>query len=169
MAAFRSSVFGALAIFVLAIAFPLMVTSQTFRGSINGTVTDSSGAVVPGAKVTATDTATSVVRETISSGAGEFLFSDLPQSTYKVKVEATGFQTTEVTGVQVDAGKIHTLPVKLSVNQQSTTVEVSADALSLDTTSVVQTTVISGQALQDVPLNGRDFTQLVGSSVAFTG
>jgi hypothetical protein len=78
--------------------------AQTFRGSINGTVTDTSGAVVPGAKVTATDTATSAVRETVSSGAGEFLFSDLPQSTYTVKISAAGFSTTEATGVQVKAG-----------------------------------------------------------------
>jgi len=169
MPAFRSSVFGALAIFVLSLVFPLIVTGQTFRGSINGTVTDSSGAVIPGAKVTATDTATSVARETVSSGSGEFLFSDLPQSTYTVKVEVAGFQVTEISGVQVQTGKVYTLPVKLSVNKQATTVEVSADALALDTTSVVQTTVLDGQALQDVPLNGRDFTQLVGSSVAFTG
>src|SRR5271168_1031848 len=84
--------------------------AQTFRGGINGTITDSSGAFVPGAKVTAIDTATSAVRETISSGAGEFLFSDLPLSTYTIKVEAASFQTTEVTGVQVEAGKMYTLP-----------------------------------------------------------
>jgi len=143
--------------------------AQTFRGSINGTITDPSGAVVPGAKVTATDTATAVVRDTVSTGAGEFLFSDLPQSTYKIKVEATGFQTTEINGVQVLAGKIYTLPVKLPVSQQATTIEVSADALSLDTTSVVQTTTLNGVALQDVPLNGRDFTQLQATSVSFSG
>ena len=108
---------------------PDALRSQTFRGSINGSVTDTSGAVIPGAKVTATDVATSVVRDTVSSGAGEFVFSDLPQSTYKVKVAATGFQSTEVTGVQVQAGKIYTLPLKLSVAQQATTIEVAADAL----------------------------------------
>jgi len=148
---------------------PDALRSQTFRGSINGSVTDTSGAVIPGAKVTATDVATSVVRDTVSSGAGEFVFSDLPQSTYKVKVAATGFQSTEVTGVQVQAGKIYTLPLKLSVAQQATTIEVAADALSLDTTSVVQIATLDGVALQDVPLNGRDFTQLQGTSVAFTG
>ena len=156
---------------LLALLTLLSVSSlaQTFRGSINGTVTDTSGAVVSAAKVTATDTATAVVRDTVSSGAGEFLFSDLPQSTYTVKVQAAGFQTTEVTGVQVEAGKIYTLPVKLTVAQQASTIEVSADALSLDTTSVVQTTVLDGQSLQDVPLNGRDFTQLQGTSVSFSG
>ena len=172
MQRFRSWLKASSALLTLFVLFSLFSTSlpaQTFRGSINGTVTDSSGAVIPGAKVTATDVSTAAARETVSSGAGEFLFSDLPQSTYKIKVEAAGFQVTEVTGVQVLAGKIYTLPVKLSVTQQSTTVEVSADALSLDTTSVVQTTVLDGQSLQDVPLNGRDFTQLLGSSVAFTG
>ena len=84
-------------------------------------------------------------------------------------MEASGFQNTEITGVQVEAGKIHTLPVKLSVAQQASTVEVSADSLSLDTTTVTQTTVLDGKSLQDVPLNGRDFTQLLGSSVSFAG
>jgi outer membrane receptor protein involved in Fe transport len=159
----------------LSVLFSLLVLlsvpsmAQTFRGSINGTITDPSGAVVPGAKVTATDVATALVRDTVSSGGGEFLFSDIPQSTYTIKVVATGFQTTEVTGVQVLAGKIYTLPVKLSVSQQATTVEVSANALSLDTTTEVQTTTLDGVALQDVPLNGRDFTQLQATSVSFSG
>ena len=159
--------------------FPVLLTlsllcsvplfAQTFRGTINGVVTDPSGAVVPGANVTATDTATAAVRTTVSSGAGEFAFSDLPLSSYNIKVEASGFQATEVTGVQVLAGKIYTLPVKLSLAQQAATVEVSADALSLDTTTVTQTTVLDSKSLQDVPLNGRDFTQLLGSSVTFAG
>jgi len=157
------------ALLTLFALFSVPLLAQTFRGSINGTVTDSSGAVIPGAKVTATDVSTAASRDTVSSGAGEFLFSDLPASTYTVKVEASGFQTTDVTGVQVDAGKIYTLPVKLSVTQQATTIEVSADSLSLDTTTVTQTTVLDGASLQDVPLNGRDFTQLLGTSATFSG
>ena len=144
-------------------------TAQTFRGGINGTVTDSSGAVVPGAKVTATDVATQTVRETVSSGAGEFAFNDLPVGAYNIKTLATGFQAQQITGVQVLAGKMYTLPVKLSIAQQAATVEVSADALSLDTTTVTQTTTLAATALQDVPLNGRDFTQLLGTSPAFAG
>jgi len=145
------------------------VPAQTFRGSINGTVTDTSGAVVPGVKVTATDVSTGVVRDTVSSSAGEFAFNDLPQSTYTIKVEAATFQATEVTGVQVLSGKIYTLPVKLSAAKQASTIEVSADALSLDTTTQVQIATLDGTALQDVPLNGRDFTQLQGTSAGFAG
>ncbi len=153
----------------LSLLFSVPLLAQTFRGAINGVVTDPSGAVVPGAKVTATDVATSAVRDTVSSGAGEFEFSDLPLSSYNIKVEASGFQATEITGVQVLAGKIYTLPVKLSLAQEAATVEVSADALSLDTTTVTQTTVLDSKSLQDVPLNGRDFTQLLGTSVTFAG
>jgi outer membrane receptor protein involved in Fe transport len=142
--------------------------AQTFRGGINGTILDPSGAVVANAKITATDTATGVVRDTVSSGAGEFSFTDLPGSTYTIHVVSPGFQTTDVTGIQVLAGKIYTLPVKLAI-AQSTSVTVSADALSLDTTTMAQTTTLTGNALQDTPLNGRDFTQLLGTSAAFSG
>lgn len=161
-------------------AFPLLVLllaivivapsfAQTFRGDINGTITDPSGAVVPGAKVLATEVATSVSEQTVSSGAGEFTFNNLPLGTYTIKVQATGFQTTEVTGVQVLAGKVYTLPIKLPLAQQATTVEVAADALSLDTTTATQTTTLDSVALQDAPLNGRDFTQLIGTSATFAG
>ena len=159
--------FSALLALLLLLSVPSL--AQTFRGSINGTITDPSGAVVPGAKVTATDVSTGVVRDTVSSGAGEFLFNDLPLDTYTVKVVAPGFQSTEVTGVQVLAGKIYTLQVKLAVAQEASTVEVSADTLSLDTTTFTQTTTLDSEALQDVPLNGRDFTQLLGTSVSFAG
>ena len=169
MQSFGRSLKAFSALLVLLTLFSIPSLAQTFRGSINGSVTDTSGAAIPGAKVTATDTATSASRETVSSGAGEFLFSDLPLSTYTIKVEASGFQTTEVTGVQVLAGKIYTLPVKLAVTQQSTTIEISADTLSLDTTSVTQTTTLSATSLQDTPLNGRDFTQLIGTSASFAG
>src|SRR5580658_4263459 len=112
------------ALLPLLLLFSVPSVAQTFRGSINGTITDPSGAVIAGAKVTATDVATAVVRDTVSSGAGEFLFNDLPLDAYNLKVEAPGFQNTEITGVQVLAGKIYTLPVKLSLSQQATTIEV---------------------------------------------
>ncbi len=143
--------------------------SQTFRGNINGTITDPSGAVVAGAKVTATETATSASQGAVSSGSGEFAFNDLQAGTYTIKVEASGFPATEVNNVQLLAGKVYTLPVKLYLAQESATVEVAADALSLDTTTIAQTTTLSGVALQNTPLNGRDFTQLLGTSSSFAG
>ena len=159
--------FAVLLAVLLSVSSPMF--AQMYRGGINGTVIDSSGAAVPGAKVTAVEVSTSTVLVTVSSAAGEFSFNDLPQGTYNVKAEAQGFEIKQVNGVQVLAGKEYTLPIKLSVAQTATTVEVAANALALDTTSEVQTTTIEGRSLQDVPLNGRDFTQLMGSSVAFAG
>lgn len=144
-------------------------SAQTFRGGINGAATDGSGAAIPQARVVATNNATSSVYTTTASGAGEFGFNDLPLGQYRVTVSASGFQTTEVKGVLVSAGNIYTLPVRLGVAQQTSTVEVSADSLTLDITTSTQNTDVDGKALQDMPLNGRDFSQLLNQSVAFAG
>jgi hypothetical protein len=135
--------------------------TQTFRGSIDGTVTDASGAVVSGAQVEATDVATGVKHDTVSSSGGEFTFTDLPLGSYTVTAVAQGFSTVKVDKVPVTAGVIYTLPVKLAVAQAAETVEVSANTLTLDPTTTTQIAGVGGKQLQDTPLNGRDFTQLV--------
>ncbi|HEX3471606.1 MAG TPA: carboxypeptidase-like regulatory domain-containing protein [Silvibacterium sp.] len=142
--------------------------AQTFRGGMNGTVTDQSAAVVPGAQVIAEDTATGVQHTTVTSTGGEFTFQDLPLGAYDVTVSAPGFQKVKFVAVQIKAGSIYSLPVKLNVAQQSTTVEVNATALTLDPTSTTQTTVVASRVLQDTPLNGRDFTQLIILSPGFS-
>jgi len=158
-----------LALVALLVLVSVPAPAQTFRGSINGTITDPSGSVIPGAKVMATDVGTAAVYQTVSSGGGEFSFNDLPLDAYNLTVEAVGFQSTEITGVQVLAGKIYTLPIRLTISHATTTIEVTADSLALDTTTVTQTTSLDGKALQNVPLNGRDFTQLLGTSASFAG
>jgi len=164
------SVFAAwlLALAVL-VALPATAFGQTFRGGINGTVTDQSGAVVPGATVEATDAATNSSHKTISSSAGEFSFQDLPLGVYSVSVEASGVKPEKISGVTVTAGVIYTLPVKLNVASAGETVEVNASGLALDTTSTTQTTDIPEITVQDIPLNGRDFTQLIGLAPGFAG
>jgi outer membrane receptor protein involved in Fe transport len=142
--------------------------AQTFRGGMNGMVTDQSGAVVPAAQVTATDTATGVEHTTVTSSGGEYSFPDLPLSSYTVTAVAPGFQKVQVNKVEIKAGSIYSLPIKLSVAQTATTIEVSAAALTLDPTSTTQTTVIASKVLQDTPLNGRDFTQLIVLSPGFS-
>src|ERR1700724_2372897 len=134
--------------------------AQTFRGAINGTVTDASGAVVPEAQITATDNGTRIVRSTLSSSAGEFSFPDLPLGQYTVSASANGFGTIKVNQVQVSAGSVYTLPIKLAIASSSSTVEVQASTLALDTTSLTQTTVLSSAAVKNIPLNGRDYAQM---------
>jgi hypothetical protein len=143
--------------------------AQTFRGGINGTVTDQSGAAVPGAIVETVNDGTGVSYKAISSSGGEFVFQDLPLATYTVNVTASGFETEKIQGVPVSAGVIYTLPVRMRVASAGETVEVSASALALDTTSTVQTTDIPSRAVQDTPMNGRDFTQLIALMPGYAG
>ena len=157
----RSHLSATALLLALVLFMPFAALAQTFRGGINGTVTDQSGAVVSGATVEAVDIATAISHKTISSSGGEFSFQDLPLGTYTVNVTGSGFKAEKIDGVMVKAGTIYTLPVKLAVASGSETVEVSAAAISLDTTSTTQTSVIGAQSVADTPLNGRDFTQMV--------
>jgi Carboxypeptidase regulatory-like domain/TonB dependent receptor len=155
----------------VAIVLTLVVAgnAQTFRGAINGTVTDPSGAAVPGAQVKATESSTGIDHTTVSTSDGVFAFQDIPLGFYKITVTASGFPPFTVDRVEVLAGTIYTLPVKLSLQQQTTTVEVSAAAITLDTTTQTQNMTIASDVVQDVPLNGRDFTQLVAIAPGYGG
>ena len=96
-----------LLVVLLLVLFLIVPTNaQTFRGAINGTVTDPSGAVVPGAHVKATNKATSIDYTSESTSDGNFVFQDLPVGTYKVTVIAAGFPTLEVDGILVAQGAI---------------------------------------------------------------
>src|SRR3989475_4961399 len=158
-------VFAILVVLSLAVA----ANAQTFRGAINGTVTDPSGAVVPNAAVKATESTTGIDHNTVTTSEGAFAFQDIPLGFYKVTVTATGFPAYTVDKVQVVAGSIYTLTVRLAMQQQSTTVEVSAAALTLDTTTQTQTMTIASDVVQDIPLNGRGFTQLISVEPGFGG
>ncbi len=150
-------------------ATSLCVQAQTYRGSINGSVVDQSGANIPGASVVATNAGTGVVIRGSSTSAGEFLFGDLPLGQYNVIVSAPGFATVKFDQITVSAGVIYTLPVKLSLSTSNETVEVNAAALTLDTTTVTQTTVLDYKTVEDIPLNGRDFTQLISLTAGYAG
>src|SRR5437667_5550766 len=143
--------------------------AQTFRGAINGTVMDPSGAVVPNAQVVAKEKSTGIDHTTVTTSDGQFVFQDISIGAYTVTVTATGFPAFTVDNVPVTQGAIYTLPVKLTLSQQTTTVEVSAAALTLDTTTETQTTAIGGSDLAVMPLNGRDFSQLIAATPGYGG
>ena len=132
-------------------------------------VTDQGGAAIAGAQVEITEDATGVTHTSVSSSAGEFSFPDLPLGLYTVSATSSGFETVKVEKVQVSAGSIYSLPIKLAVASQATTVEVNAAGVSLDMTSVTQTTVLPTKTIQDSPINGRDFTQFLGLTPGFAG
>ena len=155
-------------ILLLAVA-ALGAYGQTFRGAINGTVTDPSGSVVQKAGVTATETDTRIAHSTVTTSEGAFSFQDIPPGTYSVTVAGVGFQQVTVSNITVTAGNVYTLPVKLTLGQASTVVEVSAAALAVDTTTTTQSDTITAGALQDLPLNGRDFSQLIAVAPGYGG
>jgi hypothetical protein len=151
------------------LAFVVSANSQTFRGAINGTVTDQSGAAVPNASVKATEVATGIDHNTVTTNDGQFAFQDIPLGFYKVVVTATGFPPNTIDKVEVVAGTIYTLNFQLKLGQQSTTVEVSAASIAIDTTTQTQSMTIAEDVVQNVPLNGRDFTQLIAVQPGFGG
>src|SRR5713101_7758135 len=143
--------------------------AQTFRGAINGTVTDPSGSSVPNAQVKATEVATGIEHATVTTRDGAFAFQAIPLGQYKVTVTAPGFPPYAGDKVEVSAGTIYTLNVKLTLQSTTTTVEVSAAAITLDTTTATQNMTITSDVVQDVPLNGRDFTQLIAVAPGYGG
>ena len=140
---------------------------HTFRGGVNGSVTDQSGAAIPSATVEITNTATNTTLKTVSSSAGEYSFPELNIGKYDMVATAAGFKQTKITGISVSAGVIFTQPVKLAIASSSETVEVAADAYTMDTTTTTQTTIIDSEAVADAPLNGRDFTQMAALTPGF--
>src|SRR6266852_3045319 len=154
---------------LLILTLGVAANAQTFRGAINGTVTDPSGGVVPNAQVKATEVATGIDHTTTTTSERQFAFQDIPLGIYKISVTASGFPTHTVDKVEVTAGSIYTLNVKLTLQTTTTTVEVSAAALTLDTTTQTQTMTLAEDIVQDIPLNGRDFTQLISVEPGFGG
>ncbi len=143
--------------------------AQIFRGGISGTVTDESGAAVASVPVTAQDVDTGINHPTVTSSSGTYTIPDLPLGTYSVSVEAPGFEKVRVDKVTVSAGEIFNLPIKLGVSHESTVVVVSADALNLDTASTANTATLTPKTVQDLPLNGRDYTQMIALTPGYAG
>jgi hypothetical protein len=149
-----------LLVFVLLAAVTL--SAQTFRGTILGTVTDPSGAVLPGAKVTVKNVGTGLERTTETSADGSYALPELPIGTYSVTITLTGFQTSVTTGVIVDVSTERRVDAALKTGQVSTKVEVSGDLLpQVETTSDDLGGVLTQETVKDLPVNGRDYTKLI--------
>ncbi len=121
---------------------------------MSGTVIDQTGASVADASVKLLGTDAGLTRTVQTTSAGESTFQDLPLGKYSVSITQSGFQTETVKDINVEAGK-------LSVATQATAVAVSAASVAIETSSSALTSVIPTKAILDVPLNGRDFTQLL--------
>lgn len=133
-------------------------------GEITGIVADSSGAVVAGANITATNNGTNQVRSTTSNASGVYSFPAINPGVYTVKVEARGFKTGISNNVEVQVQANVRIDFDLVVGQVSESVEVSASAASLNTENSTVGTVIENKRIVDLPLNGRNALSLVALS-----
>ncbi|HZQ53691.1 MAG TPA: carboxypeptidase regulatory-like domain-containing protein [Bryobacteraceae bacterium] len=137
-----------------------LASAQGFA-TIVGTVTDPSGAVIAGAKVTVTDPATGVTRQESTNQQGYFVVSTLRPSTYEVAISATGFADFKQTGVRLLADQ--TLPVNatLNIGKAAETVSVSAEPLAINTSNSTLSEVVEQRRVVDLPLNGRNAASLL--------
>src|SRR5499427_7675372 len=129
-------------------------------GSFSGTVSDNSGAVVAGAKVTVTAQATNVSREATTDDTGHYLIPLLSAAQYSIKVEGTGFKVVEAKDVRLQVDEHRDLNFTLQPASVTTSVEVNATEVAIETTAPTLGQVITSEQVAELPLNGRNFVQL---------
>ncbi len=147
----------AVALVVAWMATSLNAQSAAGGSSLNGTVTDASGAVVPNAKVTVTNTATSLTRATQTSDVGLYIFTALPVGTYDLSVDAQGFKSAKRTGIPLQVGAVATVDVRLEVGNMQETISVAAEAPVVETTRSSAASTVTDKAVTNLPVNGRNF------------
>jgi len=129
-------------------------------GSFSGTVSDKAGAVVSGATVKATSQETGLTRETKTDDSGHYLIPLLPVSQYTIRVESQGFQATEQREVRLQVDEHREIDFTVAPASVTSTVEVSATEVAVETANPTLGQVITAQQVADLPLNGRNFVQL---------
>ena len=140
--------------------FTSFAFAQLPTATILGVVKDASGAVVPGAALTARNTETGLTRTTVSAGDGSYRFSALPVGSYEVRVEQSGFQTVVRSGLTLTVSQEAVVHFTLEVGAVTQTVAVTAEAPLVNTTSGSLGGLVSEQRVADLPLNGRNYVDL---------
>jgi len=147
-----------LAASLLLMAMPAL--AQRITATIRGTVTDPSGAVVSGAKVTVTNEATGLKRSAPSNSAGNYNFAELPVGSYRVDVETAGFKATSRSKIVVNVADVRAVDVQLATGDISEQVNVEVAAVAVKTVGADISGLMTGEQVRELPLNGRNFLQL---------
>jgi hypothetical protein len=138
------------------------LSAQSFHGKILGTISDSSGAVVAGAEVTVRSADTGLARTNQTSVDGSYVIPELPLGTYTVTVSKSGFETSVTRGVVVDVATERRVDTVLKPGQTTEKVEVSGDLLpQVETTSAELGGTLTTHTIENLPVNGRDYTKLI--------
>jgi Carboxypeptidase regulatory-like domain/TonB-dependent Receptor Plug Domain len=158
---FRKPLSPVLAVlFLFAFAAGPCLLAQSTTASMLGVVRDSSGAVVPGAQVTVTNTGTSFTRTVTTDNEGSYLFTDLPIGSYQLKTTMSGFETFVQTGITLVVNQNARVDIPLSLGSASQTLHVNAQVTDVDTHSAVMGELVDRTRIQELPLNGRNTMQL---------
>jgi hypothetical protein len=147
--------------FILTLLFLVSVSAQTFRGSIQGVVTDPNGAVIPSADVTVTNPDTGLTRTTQTDDSGSYLVSELPIGTYQVTAKKTGFHDLTVKNVKVEVSATTRIDITLPVAASENVVDVIAQEPIVNTAENNLGGTIGSKQLQELPVSGRDFTKML--------
>lgn len=150
-----------------AVLVALLLSTQCHAqtlGTITGQVEDTSHAVVPSASITVTNTGTDAVRTVQTNTDGIFVFPSLVPGVYSVKVEAAGFKSESRTNVEVQVQSTVKVDFTMEIGRVTDTIEVSASAAQLTTENATVGSVIENRRIVDLPLNGRDFLQMIALS-----
>jgi len=149
---------------VLSLAGILLITSLAYGqavSQISGTVRDQGGAVLPGVEVTATQTATGITRTTVSNETGNYVVSNLASGPYKLEAALPGFRTFVQTGIVLEVNSSPVINPTLEVGQITEQIEVEANAALVETRRSAVGSVIENQRIVELPLNGRNVTDLI--------
>src|SRR5205823_1119966 len=130
------------------------------RATIVGTVTDSTGAIMPDVKVTVTHTGTMISRSLVTNSAGNYIAPELPIGPYSVKAERQGFKTYERTGIVLNVNDTLRIDISMQVGEITENVNVSEEVVKVQSESGEVSDVISGQQVTQLAINGRNFFQL---------
>lgn len=159
----QKSVFFSVAFLCAALSWMNTSTlfAQTSTGRILGTVTDSTGGAISGAEVTVTDTDRGTTRRLVTDAAGEYNAPSLIPGNYSVKAESKGFNSTERNGITLEVNGQLQIDVVLHPGEQTQTVTITAEAPLIETTNATLGGTIENKVINDLPLNGRNFANLL--------
>jgi hypothetical protein len=151
-------------LFVLALLFanPALIAQLSTQATINGTVTDPGGAVVPGASVTITNNATKVATVTQTNSSGSYLIPNLNVGTYSVSISKAGFKAYTVTDIELHPTETSTVNGTLAVGSATETVTVEATSAFVELSTPENSAYISGADVSSLPMNGRNYSALAG-------
>jgi len=147
---------------MLVLCSPIMLRAQELSATLNGSITDTTGAAIPNAAVTITlNGVNGTARLVQSDGAGNFVATNLTAGTYSLTVVASGFETYKATGIVLNVAEKHAVNVQLKAGAVATTVTVEDNPVSIDTDTSAEAGTISGTQVRELELSNRNFEQLV--------